>query len=419
MLKFLKAWLAILLLALPLHAAEINDFDPTDANNTARWPEGMAFATVNDSARADEGILARFWKDINGSLTTTGAANVYAVSANQTLSAYYTGLWIRAKANFTNTGAATMNFDTLGAKTVVKEGATALVAGDIVSGKIYDWVYDGTNIQLMQPSVLTSALLDIHATTQLTALDVADELLVYDASATANRRILVSDFFKVVNVLTAETAPAIDDLLPLYDTSAGTTDKIRLDDMLKVINSLTEDTTPDTTADFLLSYDSSAGGVKKVTPANIAAGALIAIIQDQKSSGTNGGTFTSGADQTRTLNTLVYNRNSTVSLASNRFTLPAGTWEIEWKAPGYIVGSHQSFLYNFTGSVEVQRGSTAFNPTSDSDLVYSMGSAVVTIGSPTAYEIRHRCNTTRSTDGFGPAASFSTEIYTMVTIHKQ
>lgn len=140
----IKLWLAAMLLALPVYAAEINDFDPVDDNNIARWPEGMTFANVNNSARADEGIVARFFRDVNGSLTTTGAANAYAITANQTFTAYYTGMWIKAKANHTNTGAATLNVDGLGVKTISNAG----VAG-IVNGRIYDFVYDGTNFQVL------------------------------------------------------------------------------------------------------------------------------------------------------------------------------------------------------------------------------------------------------------------------------
>lgn len=144
MLKILRIWLALMLLALPIHAAEINDFNVIDANNVARWPEGMAFASVNDAGRADEGIFARYWKDVNGSLTTTGAANAYVLSANQTLTAYYAGMRISAKANFTNTGAATLNVDGLGAASISNAGASA-----IVSGRIYDFVHDGTNFQVL------------------------------------------------------------------------------------------------------------------------------------------------------------------------------------------------------------------------------------------------------------------------------
>lgn len=143
--KRLGLWLAAaLLLAFPLVAAEINNLSVTDANNTGRFPEGMTFANVNDSARALEGILARWHRDTNGSLTTTGSANAYVLAANQVLTSYYTGLRLTAKANFTSTGAATLNVDALGARSIAGSAA-----GTIVSGVIYDFVFDGTNFQIL------------------------------------------------------------------------------------------------------------------------------------------------------------------------------------------------------------------------------------------------------------------------------
>jgi len=48
-----------------------------------------------------------------------------------------------------NTGAVTMNLNSVGAKAITKEGATALVAGDIPSGALVHIVYDGTRFQLI------------------------------------------------------------------------------------------------------------------------------------------------------------------------------------------------------------------------------------------------------------------------------
>lgn len=144
------------------------------------------------------------------------------------------------------------------------------------------------------------------------------------------------------------------------------------------------------------------------------------IIQDQKSSGTEGGTFQSGANRTRTLTTLVRNAGSLASLSSNRFTLPAGTYYIEWSAPAYFVGTHQSLLYNVTDAAEVARGTSGTTSAGDSpdrpNNIESSGEAVVTIAASTAFEIQHRCGTTRNTDGFGNACGFGTEIYTRVKI---
>jgi hypothetical protein len=146
---------------------------------------------------------------------------------------------------------------------------------------------------------------------------------------------------------------------------------------------------------------------------------FIAVLEDQKTSGTDGGTFTNGADQTRTLNTEVSDPDGIVSLSGNQFTLGAGTYILQWRAPAFRVNPHQSMLYSVTGSAVVQRGSSEFTDDGNSNATNnSSGTALVTTGGSTTYEIRHRCQTTRATDGFGRANTFGTQVYTRVLIIK-
>ena len=91
--------------------------------------------------------------------------------------------------------------------------------------------------------------------------------LLDDTTAAAARTTL--DVTQAINSLTAETAPASGDLLPLYDASAAADRKMTLSNMLKVVNDLAEDTTPDKAADFVLTYDTSAGGARKAKPDNL------------------------------------------------------------------------------------------------------------------------------------------------------
>ena len=141
------------------------------------------------------------------------------------------------------------------------------------------------------------------------------------------------------------------------------------------------------------------------------------IIQDQKAQGTDGGSFNSGANRTRTLNTLVRNAGSLASLSSNQFTLPAGTYYIKWSAPALGVAEHQTLLQNVSDGVTVQRGSNEFSNSSGTyAATFSYGSAVVTIAASKAFEIQHRCATTKANEGFGRACNFGTEIYTTVEI---
>ena len=74
--------------------------------------------------------------------------------------------------------------------------------------------------------------------------------------------------------LTVETDPATGDVVALRDASAGGNRSMTLANLLKVINALTEDASPNSDADFLLSYDASAGAVKKVKVGNVGAGGL-------------------------------------------------------------------------------------------------------------------------------------------------
>jgi hypothetical protein len=160
-------------------------------------------------------------------------------------------------------------------------------------------------------------------------------------------------------------------------------------------------------------YDGTTGKVLK--DGGITSNVWDVIIEDRKPQGTAGGTFTSGAWRTRNLNTLVFNHNSLASLGGNRFTLPAGTYCIDWDAPACNVGAQRSALYNCTTSTIVAYGTSA---TASSVPTSSNGTTVITITSPTSFEIRHICAITIDTYGFGRATNFGTEIYTRVRIKK-
>ena len=87
-----------------------------------------------------------------------GASDTYVAALSPAPSAYVTGAHYRFKANTANTGAATINFNALGAITIVKVAGgitTALADNDIRAGQWVDVVYDGTNMQMQ--SVLGNA----------------------------------------------------------------------------------------------------------------------------------------------------------------------------------------------------------------------------------------------------------------------
>lgn len=116
---------------------------------------------------------------------TTGAANTYAVTVDASYTAYVTGSKIRAKINVSSTGASTLNANGLGAKSIVKNGSLAIGANDLVANQIYEFTYDGTNLQLTNAG--GDALEVINAVTynaygNITAIDTpsADLALTYE-----------------------------------------------------------------------------------------------------------------------------------------------------------------------------------------------------------------------------------------------
>ena len=144
-----------------------------------------------------------------------------------------------------------------------------------------------------------------------------------------------------------------------------------------------------------------------------------AVIADQKTSGTDGGTFTSGDWRTRDLNTELFDPDGIVSISSNQFTLGAGTYYMVAHAPAHRVDKHIARIRNMTDSVVMAFGTTevANNGTYNSST--SKVFARVTITSSKAFEVQHKCDTTFSSSGFGWNANYSDEKYTVVEIFKE
>jgi len=84
-----------------------------------------------------------------------GANDTYVVTLSPVPVAYTTGMTVRFKANTINTGAATLNVNGLGAKTIVKGNSATLADGDIAAGSVVQVIYDGTNFRLIGGQAIT------------------------------------------------------------------------------------------------------------------------------------------------------------------------------------------------------------------------------------------------------------------------
>ena len=135
---------------------------------------------------------------------------------------------------------------------------------------------------------------------------------------------------------------------------------------------------------------------------------------------TAGGTFTSGADRTRVLNTVETNTITGASLNSDQITLPAGTYSIRASAPAFAVDIHTAFIYNITTSSTVGHLGTTEYTNDIYTVTRSLVDLIVTFATPTVIEVRHRCGITRINDGFGKPVNIAgfNSIYTIIKIAK-
>ncbi len=141
----------------------VTSWSATPASNTSLdsinvQENVMTVAAVNNAVRSTMAGIKELTDDILGAKTTTGAANAYLLTTGMGFSAYAAGMGGMFKASFTNSTTATINIDSIGAKTFNKadavSGLTTLVAGDICSGSLYFWAYEASadRVILLNPS---------------------------------------------------------------------------------------------------------------------------------------------------------------------------------------------------------------------------------------------------------------------------
>lgn len=123
-----------------------------DASNTSAAPDGVqggyAPSTIAPILRSTRGALKRFYVQNNAIYTSGGSANAYTLTYAGAPTAYSKGVQYAFWANHTNTGAATLNINALGAKAIVTNNGTALTAGQIVSGTVVIVYYDGASFRV-------------------------------------------------------------------------------------------------------------------------------------------------------------------------------------------------------------------------------------------------------------------------------
>jgi hypothetical protein len=126
-------------------------------------------------------------------LITVAGTNTLTGLGSPAVVAYTAGSQYSFLPQNNNTGAVTINIDTLGAKSITKFGTTALAANDLIAGSFAIVEYDGTQFQLINAGKTTFNYIFETTTVSATAstgtinYDVLTQpVLYYTTAATAN-----------------------------------------------------------------------------------------------------------------------------------------------------------------------------------------------------------------------------------------
>lgn len=93
--------------------------------------------------------ISKEYVDALGTAVTASGTNTYTATMNPAITEYTSGRRYFVRFTNGNTGAATLNLNSLGAKSIKKNAATDLGSGDIQPNQALCLVYDGTNFQVI------------------------------------------------------------------------------------------------------------------------------------------------------------------------------------------------------------------------------------------------------------------------------
>ena len=145
----------------------------------------------------------------------------------------------------------------------------------------------------------------------------------------------------------------------------------------------------------------------------------VALLQDQKSQGTNGGQPPNNSSYNeRDLNTEVFDTGNFVSISNNNFTLTGGTYLIQASIPARRTNSTKALLYNVSDSSTVAYSQVCYFRDGGLENGHINLTCRFTIGGTKTFDIRHRVGNVDG-EGYGQNSGFDTEIYTQVLIYKE
>jgi len=158
-----------------------------------------------------------------GTFLTVSGTDTILGTVSPSITAYAVGQIFAFVAAATNTGAATINISSLGAKSITRLGSTALIAGDLIINSVAFIVYDGTQFQLLNPNTFTN--LTISGTATVVTLNVSgtSTFAAYTETITASGTVGASATLSIAlgTVLTATLTSATACTFTMPTATAG------------------------------------------------------------------------------------------------------------------------------------------------------------------------------------------------------
>lgn len=151
------------------------------------------------SARTQYGVVSQIQDNAYNYAAASGT-DTYTATLAPAITGYVTGGSYKIKfANANLTTTPSLDLNSVGPKTIVRHDGTAVAAGDIAAGGVYDLTYDGTNMQLSSPSgaaaPVNASYVVIALNGSLTAervLAVGSSLSIADGGAGGNATLTVA-----------------------------------------------------------------------------------------------------------------------------------------------------------------------------------------------------------------------------------
>lgn len=142
-----------------------------------------------------------------------------------------------------------------------------------------------------------------------------------------------------------------------------------------------------------------------------------AYVRDEKSIGSHGGTFSSGAWRERDVNTITADTGSGVSLpGGNVIRMDPGTYIIDASAPAYAVKYNTTRFWNVTDSTVELLGTCEYASPSDNTVRSVIHEKLVVSGATKDFCIQHRCSYSKSNTGWGLGSGYQIEVFTRLFI---